>query len=195
MENGIDMTNRVEQIVAGVLEDARFDILHCACSNNLNIGEILEGMKQEVSRVYMRGRSLATARPETLRRWNMEIDEACQLLDKMVGDLFTGYRKNRSIALIEYPTLAVRIGDGLRKKGIRFLLVTRQIFNILIIRVVDDYFLEIPVSLETVDRIVGLIPYFLHRPDLAHEEVPGIRRTRNYRLARSWNERASGGSE
>ena len=46
-------------------------------------------------------------------------------------------------------------------------------------------------TLENVDRTVGLVPYFLHRPDLAHEEIPGVRRIRNYPLARVWNKRAS----
>ena len=99
--------------------------------------------------------------------------------------------RNRSIALIEYPLLAVKIGDGLRKRGIPFLFETRLDKNVLTVRVVEEYFLEIPITLENVDRTVGLVPYFLHRPDLAHEEIPGVRRIRNYPLARVWNKRAS----
>ena len=48
--------------------------------------------------------------------------------------------------------------------------------------------------MENVDRTVGLVPYGLHRPDLAHEEIPGVRRIRDYSLARSWNKRTSFGS-
>ena len=59
------------------------------------------------------------------------------------------------------------------------------------IRDVDEYFLESPITLESVDRTVGLVPYCLHRPDLAHEEVPGVRRIRNYALARTWNEKTA----
>ena len=95
-------------------------------------------------------------------------------------------QKKHAIALLEYPLLQVRIGDGLAKKGIPFLLETRMTHNILILRVVNEYFLEIPVTAETVDRIVGLVPYCLHRPDLAHEEIPGTRRVKNYTLARKW---------
>ena len=102
--------------------------------------------------------------------------------------------RNRSIALIEYPLLAVKVGDGLRKRGIPFLFETRQDKNVLTIRVVNEYFLEIPITLENVDRAVGLVPYCIHRPDLAHEEIPGIRRIRDYGLARSWNARVSSGS-
>lgn len=99
--------------------------------------------------------------------------------------------RSRSIALIEYPLLAVKVGDGLRKRGIPFLFETRLDKNVLTIRVVNEYFLEIPITLENVDRTVGLVPYCLHRPDLAHEEVPGVRRIRNYALARTWNEKTA----
>ena len=102
--------------------------------------------------------------------------------------------RRRSIALIEYPLLAIKIGDGLRKRGIPFLFATRLDKNVLTVRVVEEYFLEMPVTLENVDRIVGLVPYCIHRPDLAHEEIPGVRRIRDYALARSWDKRTSSGS-
>ena len=98
--------------------------------------------------------------------------------------------RNRNIALIENPLLAVKVGDGLRKRGIPFLFETRLDKNVLTVRVVDEYFLEIPITLENVDRAVGLVPYCLHRPDLAHEEIPGVRRIRDYSLARVWSKRA-----
>ena len=87
--------------------------------------------------------------------------------------------------------MKVKIGDGLRKRGIPFLFETRLDENVLTVRVVDEYFLEIPVSLASVDRAVGLVPYCIHRPDLAHEEIPGVRRIRDYALARVWNKRVS----
>lgn len=96
------------------------------------------------------------------------------------------YLKNRTIALIEFPALRYKIAEGLRKKGIPFRLETRGTRNILTVQVVNEYFLEIPVTIETVDRVVGLVPYCLHRPDLAHEEIPGVGRVKDYRLAKSW---------
>jgi len=102
------------------------------------------------------------------------------------------YQKNRTIAMIEFPTLQYKIAEGLWKKGIPFLLETRWARNVMTVRVVNEYFLEIPVTVETVDRIVGLVPYFLHRPDLAHEEVPGIKRVKNYALAHTWRRVAQG---
>ena len=102
------------------------------------------------------------------------------------------YLKNRAIALIEFPTLQFKIAEGLGKKGIPFHLETRWARNILTVHVVNEYFLEIPVTVDTVDKIVGLVPYFLHRPDLAHEEVPGVKRVKNYALARFWSRTAQG---
>ena len=95
-------------------------------------------------------------------------------------------KQRRTVALIEFPMLKVRIGDGLAKKGIPYLLETVFDRNILTVQVVGEYFLQIPVTAEAVDRIVGLIPYCLHRPDLAHEEIPGIQRFKSFTLARKW---------
>ena len=96
------------------------------------------------------------------------------------------HKQRRTVALIEFPMLQVRIGDGLAKKGIPYLLETVFDRNILTVQVVGEYFLQIPVTAEAVDRIVGLIPYCLHRPDLAHEEIPGIQRFKSFTLARKW---------
>ena len=96
------------------------------------------------------------------------------------------HKQRRTVALIECPMLKVRIGDGLAKKGIPYLLETVFDRNILTVQVVGEYFLQIPVTAEAVDRIVGLIPYCLHRPDLAHEEIPGIQRFKSFTLARKW---------
>ena len=96
------------------------------------------------------------------------------------------HKQRRTVALIEFPMLQVRIGDGLAKKGIPYLLETVFDRNILTVQVVGEYFLQIPVAAETVDRIVGLIPYCLHRPDLAQEEIPGVQRFKSFILARKW---------
>ena len=96
------------------------------------------------------------------------------------------YKQRRTVALVEFPMLVVRIGDGLAKKGIPYLLETVFDRNILTVQVVGEYFLQIPVTAEAVDRIVGLIPYCLHRPDLAHEEIPGVQRFKSALLARKW---------
>jgi hypothetical protein len=96
------------------------------------------------------------------------------------------FKQRRTVALVEFPLLSVRIGDGLAKKGIPYLLETIADRNFLTVQVVGEYFLQIPVTAEAVDRIVGLIPYCLHRPDLAHEEIPGVQRFKSGILARKW---------
>ena len=187
------MTKKLQQIVDRLLADADFGIRHSACSSDRGLGRVLDDMKQEVSYRFMRGRNVAGARTETLSRWEGELKEAYRFLEMEVGERYARFRLGRNIALIEHPLLAVKIRDGLRKRGIPFLFETRLDENILTVQVVGEYFLEIPVTLESVDRVVGLVPYCLHRPDLAREEIPGIRRIRDYGLARSWNGRVSSG--
>jgi hypothetical protein len=189
------MTKQLQQIVDGLLSDADFGILHSACSSGRDLGRVLNDMKQEARYRFMRGRNVPGARAETLRRWEAELDEALRFLEREVEERYARCRTRRNVALIEHPLLAIKIADRLRKKGIPYVFETRLDENVLTVHVVNEYFLEIPVTLESVDRIVGLVPYCLHRPDLAHEEVPGVRRIRDYRLARSWNERTSSGSE
>ena len=104
-------------------------------------------------------------------------------------------RKRRTIALIEYPLLNLKIGEGMRERGIPYLFGTRETGNVLTVRIVGEYFFEIPVTLKNVDRVLGLMKYILLRPDCAREEFPRIRTLRSYSLARSWNETASSGSE
>ena len=103
-------------------------------------------------------------------------------------------RKRRTVALIEYPLLQLRIGEGMRKRGIPFLLETRETRNVLTVRIVKEHFFEIPVSLKNVDKVIGMMQYILLRPDCAKEVLPRGRIVRNCSLARSWNETASSGS-
>ena len=188
------MTKRLQQIVGRLLSEADFGILHSACSSDRGLGRVLEDMKQEAGYRFMRGRDPVGARPETLSRWEAELKEAYGIMEKEVGERFARCRLRRNVALIEHPLLAVKVSDALRQKGIPFLFETRLDENVLTVRVVNEYFLEIPVTLESVDRVVGLVPYCLHRPDLAREEIPGVRRIRDYGLAKSWNARVSFGS-
>lgn len=188
------MTKQLQRIVDRLLSEAGFGIRYAACTEGGDIGRLLRDLTEETEYRFMRGRNKPGIRPETLSRWETELREAFAELEKEVRERFERYRRSRNLALIEYPLLAVKIGDGLRKRGIPFLFETRLDENVLTVRVVNEYFLEIPVTLDSVDRVVGLVPYCLHRPDLAHEEIPGVRRIRDYALSRSWNRRTSSGS-
>jgi len=188
------MTKQLQHIVDRLLAEAGFGIRYAACAEGGDPGRLLRDLMEEAEYRFMRARKGAGVRPETLSRWEAELREASAVLEREVRERFARHRRSRDIALIEYPLLSVRIGDGLRRRGVPFLFETRLDENILTVRVVDEYFLEIPVTLESVDRTVGLVPYCIHRPDLAHEEIPGVRRIRDYALARSWNARVSSGS-
>ena len=185
------MTKQLQQIVDRLLFEAGFGIRYAACTEGGDIGRLVRDLTDETEYRFMRSRNKPGIRPETLSRWETELREAFAELEKEVRELFDRYRRSRNLALIEYPLLKVKIGDGLRKRSIPFLFETRLDENVLTVRVVDEYFLEIPVSLASVDRAVGLVPYCIHRPDLAHEEVPGVRRIRDYALARVWNKRVT----
>jgi len=185
------MTKQLERIVNRLLSDAESEIRRAACGEGGDTGRILSNLMEEAEFRFMRGRRGTGIRPETLTRREAELREAFAVLEKEVGDRFALFRRRRTVALIEYPLLAATIGDGLRKRGIPFLLETRLDGNVLTVRVVSEYFLEIPVTLESADRTVGLVRYCILRPDLAHEEIPGIRRIRNHTLARTWNDRVS----
>ena len=185
------MTKQLQQIVDRLQSEAGFGIRDAACKEGGDIGRLQRDLTDETEYRFMRGRNKPSIRPETLSRWEKELREAFAALEKEVRKRFDGYRRTRNLALIEYPLLKVKISDGLRIRGIPFLFETRLDGNVLTVRVVDEYFLEIPVTLESVDRTVGLVPYCIHRPDLAHEEIPGVRRIQDYALARVWNKRVS----
>ena len=101
------------------------------------------------------------------------------------------------VARIEYPVLARKVKEELGRKKIPYLLRTQLYENILTVQVVNEYFFDIPVTLENVERVTGLMNYFLIRPDCAKKEMPEIRPRIDYGLAKSWkctlsDERLSG---
>lgn len=179
------MTKQLQHIVDRLLAEAGFGIRYAACEEGGDPGRILHDLMEEAEYRIMRARQVSLARRK------VELSEVSAVLEREVRERFARHRRSRNIALIEYPLLSVRIGDGLRRRGIPFLLETRLDENVLTVRVVNEYFLEIPVTLEGVDRTIGLVPYCIHRPDLAHEEIPGVRRIRDFALARSWKERTA----
>ena len=179
------MTKQIQHIVDRLLAEAGFGIRYAACEEGGDPGRILHDLMEEAEYRIMRARQVSLARRK------VELSEVSAVLEREVRERFARHRRSRNIALIEYPLLSVKIGDGLRRRGIPFLLETRLDENVLTVRVVNEYFLEIPVTLEGVDRTIGLVPYCIHRPDLAHEEIPGVRRIRDFALARSWKERTA----
>ena len=83
--------------------------------------------------------------------------------------------------------LETKVADYCTKNGIKYIFGLQGNTHILTINIVGEYFFNIPITRESVDRTLGLIPYFLHRPDLAAEEVPGIQKMKNWKLVNRWN--------
>ena len=103
--------------------------------------------------------------------------------------------RKETIARIEYPALAHKVAVAMKKKGIPYLFKTVRSKNILTVRIVEEYFFEIPLTMRNADKVLGLMNYILHRPEYAHEEIPGIRKKFNYPLAQKWDDVASLGED
>ena len=65
----------------------------------------------------------------------------------------------------------------------------------LTVQVVNHHFYDIPLTLDTVDRVMSMLWYCMARPEYALEELPQIRKRVSYKLERSWKTVASCGSE
>lgn len=63
--------------------------------------------------------------------------------------------------------------------------------NILTVHITSEYFFDIPLSLENVEKATDLLEYFIMRPDCAKREMPEIRKRYDPKLASSWKEAAS----
>ena len=104
----------------------------------------------------------------------------------------TDPRQDAVRELLEYPTLKIKVEEELRKRKIRYLFETQMDRNILTVHIINEYFFEIPLTLETADRTLGLVSYFIHRPEYAHEELPEIRKVWSRQLSRQWEKLTAG---
>ena len=84
--------------------------------------------------------------------------------------------------------LEAKVADYCTSKGLRYIFGLQGNNHILTINICGEFFFNIPVTRESVDRTLGLIPYFLHRPDLASQECPGIQKVKNWKLQKRWKE-------
>ena len=85
------------------------------------------------------------------------------------------------------PALMTKVCDYLDKKGYKYLFGLQGSTHILTLNLYGEYFLNIPVTTETADRVLGLIPYFFHRPDYIKEEIPDAYIKKNWKLKNIWN--------
>ena len=102
-------------------------------------------------------------------------------------------RKNakRKVYVVEEcvnPTILAIAKKTLNKRNIPFILETKKGCNILTVQVINENFFSVPITEETAERTVGLMSYAIHRPDMASQEIPGIKMFKNYALEAKWNE-------
>ena len=182
------MTETLQKIIDTTLQEADVAIHRAACESDGDISEILRMAVETIEKRYMAPRRAnARVKPKTLARYEAEFQEARTFLDKSVRESFNRYRKARTVAVLEHPLLRVMVEEGLRKRNIPFLFETRMDRNILTVHIINEYFFEIPLTLDTADRIIGLVGYFIHRPEYAREELPEIRKKWSRQLFKQWD--------
>lgn len=187
------MTKELEKLVRESLVYARTALRVGLRLGETGVGELIERTCKQVRETYLsrRTRGRAVKKPETLARYEAELAEACATVDSELRKMHLDLKRKHDIALIEYPLLSAKLKAGMARKQIPYRFETDVDRNKLTVQVTGEYFLEFPVTIENVDEIIGKMRYFLNRPDCAAEEVPGVRRLRNYHLAGVWKKIAS----
>ena len=126
--------------------------------------------------------------PEKAARYSAELQEAEKQIRERVSERLMILGRQKTISLIEFPVLQQRITAELSRRGIRYVFANTEAENILTVHVVAEHFYAIPVTFDNVDRILTFISYCINRPEYAHEEIPEIRRFRNWYYANIWEQ-------
>lgn len=166
--------------------------LACSPAGGEAFEKMLDEVSTDVSSEFLKRRR-GKVSPETRARYEAEAAEADALFLARLREMYLDDRQNREIALLEFPLLWLRVSEELGRRGIPFLFRTVLDENVITVQVVNEHFMEIPVTTGTVDRAVGLMRYFINRPECAREEMPEIRFLRDFSLAREWNRLTAGG--
>ena len=190
------MTKFLERLVSNAVTPVLGRIRNAACDLD-DVNQIIGQTVSDINTKYMRTRSRGKAElsPSLKDRYLAELRDAESIVTEEIRRVYFSFRRSRDIACIEYPSLELIVSRELGKRRIPYLFKTVKDENILTVWIVAEYFFDIPISLENVERTMGLIKYFIMRPDLAMEEMPEIRRRRDYRLAKSWEEVSSSDNE
>ena len=189
------MTKLLEQMTNRELELLLENVQQAAKSGVGDINELLQRHFNELISRYLRNRSRHKAEiaSHLMERYLAELQEAKAVMTEEANSVFFFYRQQRDVARIEFPALEMIVKEGMEKKGIPYTFAHENGENILTVQVVNEHFFKFPVRMESAERLIGLMRYFINRPECAVQEWPEIRRYRSYTLARSWNKVASGG--
>ena len=189
------MTKFLEQLVSKAVDSIHGRIRNAACDME-DINLIIKQTVSDIYSRYLRTRSRGKAELSStlVDKYLAELREAETIVTEEIQRVYFIFRRRRDIAKIEFPALELIINRELVSRNIPYLFKTQKDENILTVQIVSEYFFDIPITMENVDKATRLMKYFLNRPDCAREEMPEIRLRRDYRLAKSWKEVASPGS-
>lgn len=186
------MTKLLEQLVSKAVSPIHYRIRNAACDME-DINLIINQTVADMYSRYLRARS--HGKPELssalMDKYLSELKEAETIVTEEIQQEYLVFRRRRSIAKIEYPALEQIVRREMGSRNIPYMLKTQGDENILTVHIVSEHFFDIPVTMENVEKVTGLMRYFLNRPDCAREEMPEIRRRRDYRLAKSWEKLAA----
>ena len=188
----------LKRLAGKFFEDNRNAIRRLACTDAGGESEkFISGLCGEMGEKYIRYRQgkRAALRPELLEKYQGEIAEASRWLRETATEYYFSVRRKVEVARIEYPLLSYRLSVEMPGKGIPYLFEAKGGENILIVQVVWEHFYEIPLSLDNFDRVMSMLKYCIARPEYALEEIPEIRKKKNYLLMGSWHKVASLGGD
>lgn len=165
-------------------------------TNQRDLGTFIDDTIKDMCTRYLRHRQgkVESIKPELLAKYEAELKEAGDQYRSEVMEYYCIMRRDREVALIEYPLLSHLVAEAMAAKGIPYRFLTRRYENILTVQVVGEWFFDIPVTLDSLQKIMDLLGYCLMRPDHAKKTLPQIRKRVDYNLARSWKEVAESGS-
>ena len=184
------MTKLLERMTNKAIEDIDEEVrVATLADSSVDTKDLGERYFNDVYSRYLwhRRRGKAGISPELMEKYEAELQEARELICKKAESAVFEFRKQLNITKIEFLSLEHRVKERMTGLGIPYLFTTSRDKNYLTVRIVADYFFRIPLTMENADRVLGLVKYFIHRPDYAWEEMPSIRQVRNPRWAASWD--------
>ncbi len=188
----------LQRKISTALTDSRRQVWYIICSTDFgNIEEYISDTLGRISEAYLRYRkgNKNSISAKASERYKEELEEAAAWFRENVMEYYFRKKKERELALIQYPLLSHKVAETMRKKGLRYKFTTDRFENILTIPIEKYSFLYIPLTLDNCEQMLDLIDYFRARPECIKKEHPEIKVRGNYWLAQAWKQVASDGSE
>ena len=182
------MSGNLRRLVGATLS-ANADRIRAAALSGGDAGELVPEMVGVLTARYIAYRSAGRkSLPRDLEeRYAAELREAEAMVASEVGRMVSETLRARRVALLEHPLLELKVEAEMRRRGIPYMFRCAGDENVLTVQITGEWFFDIPLRVETADRTLGLVKYFINRPDCAAEEEPLIRKRRSYYLTRAWD--------